>query len=110
MGIHYNGQDLDVDDEKFLLEAVFDDEIVPIMAAADNIALTDDHWLVIRFLRDQYRDKGHTPNFRNLVKELEDEQSGTDWKKTLYTLFPNQPARQAVRVAGLPKPFGKGGY
>jgi tRNA 2-thiouridine synthesizing protein E len=29
----------------------------------------------------------------------------------MYDLFPKDgPAKQAVKVAGLPKPFGKGGY
>jgi tRNA 2-thiouridine synthesizing protein E len=41
---------------------------------------------------------------------LKEEDDSKDWKTLLYTLFPNQPARQAVRVAGLPKPYGKGGY
>jgi tRNA 2-thiouridine synthesizing protein E len=45
-----------------------------------------------------------------MLKELDEDHPGHDWKKDLYALFPNQPARQAVRVAGLPKPYGKGGY
>ena len=110
MSYHYNGQDLEVDDEKFLLEPVFDDDIVPVIAEAENISLTDDHWLIVRYLRDKFREDGHTPNFRNMVKELEENHPDQDWKKHLYTLFPNQPARQAARVAGLTKPFGKGGY
>lgn len=110
MSYSYNGQELEVDDEKFLLEPVFDDDIVPVIAAAENIGLTDGHWQVVRYMRDKFREDGHTPNFRNMVKELEELHPDQDWKKHLYTLFPNQPARQAARVAGLTKPFGKGGY
>ena len=110
MGYTINGVECETDDEGFLVEAEFSDEAVQVIAAAEGIALSDAHWQVITYLRDKYRDDGHTPNFRNMVKELEDTQPGPDWKQQLYDLFPNQPARQACRVAGLTKPFGKGGY
>ncbi len=105
-----NGVEREVDDENFLIEPDFSEEAVAVIAAAEGVALTDDHWLVINYLRDKYRDDGHTPNFRNMTKELDEEHPGHDWKKTLYDLFPQQPARQAARIAGLTKPFGKGGY
>ena len=60
--------------------------------------------------RFAFNDDGQTPNFRNMVKDFEQDHPGVDWKARLYELFPNQPARQGVRVAGLTKPFGKGGY
>lgn len=82
----------------------------PVIAAAEKITLTDDHWTVINYMRDKYKEDGHTPNFRNMLSEMEDLHPGTDWKKKLYELFPNQPARQSARVAGLTKPYGKGGY
>ena len=105
-----NGVELETGEEDFLLEADFSDEVPPVIAAAEKITLTDDHWTVINFMRDKYKEDGHTPNFRNMLAELEDLHPGTDWKKRLYELFPNQPARQSARVAGLTKPYGKGGY
>ncbi len=110
MGYLIDDVDCDYDDEKFLLEPNYNDEAPKVIALEEGINLTDDHWLVIEFLRNRYRKEGQTPNFRNFVKGLEDEHPGKDWKKILYELFPLQPARQAVRVSGLPKPFGKGGY
>lgn len=110
MGYVLNGEELEVDEDGFLLEANFSEEIVPVIAEAENITLTDAHWQVINFMRRKYQEDGHTPNFRNMVADLNDEDDSIDWKKVLYELFPLQPNRQSARVAGLTKPFGKGGY
>lgn len=110
MGYLINGVEAAADDEGFLLEADFSEEAARAIAAVEGIALGDDHWLVIEYMREQYRDEGQTPNFRAMLKDFEENHPGRDWKKTLYDLFPQQPARQACRVAGLTKPFGKGGY
>ena len=65
-----NGVELEADDQGYLLEAVFDDEAVRVIAAAENIVLTDAHWEVINYLRDQYREEGATPNFRLFYQRL----------------------------------------
>jgi tRNA 2-thiouridine synthesizing protein E len=105
-----NGEEFEVDDEGFLVEPNYSDDIVTVIAAAEGLTLTDDHWTVVRFMRERYQEDGHTPNFRNMVALLDEQDDSIDWKKRLYELFPLQPNRQASKVAGLPKPFGKGGY
>jgi tRNA 2-thiouridine synthesizing protein E len=110
MGYVIEGTEQATDEEGFLLEADFSDEAVRVIAAAEGIALTEAHWAVIRYLRDEYREHGQTPNFRNLLKAItESVHPGAD-SKYLYDLFPAGPARQAAKIAGLPKPYGKGGY
>ncbi|MFA7269653.1 MAG: TusE/DsrC/DsvC family sulfur relay protein [Sterolibacterium sp.] len=105
-----NGEDKPTDADGYLLEADFSDEAVQVIAAAEGLALTDDHWKIISFLRDKYREDGHTPNFRAMLKEVsEDILPGCD-SKGLYDLFPVGPAKQGCKVAGLPQPYGKGGY
>jgi len=104
-----NGEALETDDQGFLLAADFRDAVVDAIAAAEGIALTDAHWAVVRYLRDEYRDNGHTPNFRNMLKGLGERMPGCD-SKSLYDLFPAGPAKQGAKVAGLPQPYGKGGY
>ena len=109
MSYTVNGRELETDGDGYLLEADFDDEVVQVIAAAENIALTDAHWAVVRYMRDEYREHGHTPNFRNMLKGLAEVLPGCD-SKSLYDLFPVGPAKQAAKVAGLPQPLGKGGY
>ena len=109
MGYNINGMNYEADDQGYLLEPVFDDEAVRVIAAAESIELTDAHWEVVNYLRDEYREHGHTPNFRNMLKGLADVLPGCD-SKALYDLFPVGPAKQGCKVAGLPQPLGKGGY
>ena len=109
MGYIINGVDHEVDEQGYLLEPVLDDEAVRVIAQAEGIALTDAHWEVVNYLREQYREHGHTPNFRNLLKGMAEIHPGID-SKSLYDLFPVGPAKQGPKVAGLPQPLGKGGY
>ena len=105
-----NGVEKETDADGYLLEADFSDEVVQVIAAAEGITLSDDHWKIVNFLRDKYREEGHTPNFRAMLKEVsEDVIPGCD-SKSLYDLFPIGPAKQGCKVAGLPQPYGKGGY
>ncbi len=109
MGYNINGTEVEADAQGFLLEPLFDDEAVRVIAQAENIELTDAHWEVVNYLRDQYKEEGHTPNFRNMLKGFAEIRPGVD-SKYLYDLFPIGPAKQGPKVAGLPQPLGKGGY
>jgi tRNA 2-thiouridine synthesizing protein E len=109
MGYVVDGVELETDDDGYLLEPNYSEEIVKVIAEAEGLNLSDDHWKVVSYMRDQYREHGQTPNFRNMLKDMEDVIPGAD-SKALYDLFPTGPAKQGAKVAGLPKPFGKGGY
>ena len=104
-----NGQTLETDEQGYLLEPDFSDEVVQVIAAAEGITLSPAHWEVINFQREQYREHGATPNFRNMLKGMAEIRPGVD-SKALYDLFPLGPAKQGAKVAGLPQPYGKGGY
>jgi tRNA 2-thiouridine synthesizing protein E len=109
MSYTVNGEELQTDDQGYLLEPNYSREIVELIAQAEGLTLTDDHWKVVEYLRDEYREHGHTPNFRNMLKGLAEVLPGCD-SKSLYDLFPTGPAKQGAKVAGLPQPLGKGGY
>lgn len=109
MGYVVDGNELEADEQGFLVEADFGEEVVRVIAAAEGIELTDAHWKVVAYLRDEYREHGHTPNFRNMLKGVGEVMPGCD-SKSLYDLFPVGPAKQGAKVAGLPQPLGKGGY
>ena len=74
------------------------------LAALEGIALTDDHWDVVRFLRERYRRVGPAKSGRVLVEELDRAFHDRGGSKHLYRLFPNGPVAQGSRIAGLPLP------
>ena len=109
MGYTVEGATLECDDLGYLLEPDYRDETALAIAATDGIALTDGHWEVIRYLRDEYQAHGQSPNFRNMLKGFQAIRPDAD-SKYLYDLFPVGPAKQGAKIAGLPQPYGKGGY
>ncbi len=104
-----DGVEHEADDSGYLLEPVFSEDAVRVIAAAEGIELTEAHWEVVNYLRDEYRESGATPNFRNMLKGMTELRPEID-SKYLYDLFPVGPAKQGPKVAGLPQPLGKGGY
>jgi tRNA 2-thiouridine synthesizing protein E len=62
--------------------------------------LTERHWQVIRFVRDEFKRSSESPTLRTINKK-----SGVETKE-LYELFPKGPAKKVARIAGLGKPKG----
>jgi tRNA 2-thiouridine synthesizing protein E len=93
---------VDVDAEGFLTDPMqWDEELAEQIARdAGGPALTERHWLVVRFMRDRYLQTGTAPSIRSLGKE-----SGVPIKE-LYQLFPKGPAKLAAKIGGIPKPKG----
>ena len=76
-----------------------------LLAAQEEITLTEAHWEVVRFVRDFYLEFNTSPAIRMLVKAMANkfgEEKGNS--RYLYRLFPKGPAKQATKIAGLPKP------
>ncbi|WP_020139483.1 TusE/DsrC/DsvC family sulfur relay protein [Streptomyces sp. 351MFTsu5.1] len=100
--VTYDNTDIPVDDEGFFTEpALWTEPMAEQVAKEAGIGtLTDRHWIIIRFMRDQYAVKGTGPTVRVLGKT-----SGVSVKE-LYQLFPKGPAKTAAKIAGIPKPRG----
>ncbi|MDA0305702.1 MAG: TusE/DsrC/DsvC family sulfur relay protein [Proteobacteria bacterium] len=105
--------DIDKDANGFLVnQEDWNEEMAAEIAAAEGIAdLTQRHWDVIKFLREEYFDNaGNQPNERHMAKGLSNVWGGKVASKDLYALFPMQPSKQATKISGLPETRRKGGY
>ncbi|MCL1060204.1 TusE/DsrC/DsvC family sulfur relay protein [Shewanella gelidimarina] len=104
--IEYNGQQIETDHQGYLKVAKdWSPELALLIAQDEQIVLTDAHWEVINFVRNFYLEFKTSPAIRVLVKAI-GQKLGADKgnSKYLYTLFPIGPAKQATKIAGLPKP------
>ena len=95
------GKTVEFDDQGFMNNAnQWDKAIAEALAAEIGIDLTDRHWKVIEFCRDDYQAQGDAPTMRRITQ-----QAGVPTKE-LYQLFPKGPAKKVAYVAGLKKPSG----
>lgn len=93
---------IEVDEDGFICDSTqWTEDLAKALAGSEGIpALTEEHWKVIRYLRDYYRKFSVAPPIRMLSK-----QTGFQLKY-IYQLFPTGPAKGACKLAGLPKPTG----
>jgi TusE/DsrC/DsvC family sulfur relay protein len=100
--VTYAGTAVIVNDEGFFTDpAQWREEMAPLIARQEGLTgLSERHWQVIKFTRHEYEVKGTGPTVRVLGKT-----SGVSVKE-LYQLFPHGPAKEAAKIAGIPKPRG----
>ena len=106
MAYEYNGTTIEADEEGYITDiSLWSPELAALIADDENIEMDDDHWEVVNFLRNYYEEYQIAPAVRVLTRAIKAKlgpDKGTS--RYLYRLFPNGPARQACKIAGLPKP------
>lgn len=90
----------------------WNEAVAHVIAKEEGIELTDRHWDVVKYLRDEFfNNNGNQPNTRTMVKDMQEVWTGEKVDaKTLYQLFPRDPSKQGGRISGLPESRRKGGY
>ncbi|MFV7772556.1 TusE/DsrC/DsvC family sulfur relay protein [Shewanella marisflavi] len=104
--IQYGDVQIATDPQGYLKNVTdWDESLAELIAAEEGITLTPAHWEVVHFVRDFYMEFKTSPAIRVLVKAI-GQRLGPEKgnSKYLYTLFPIGPAKQATKIAGLPKP------
>jgi len=82
-------------------------DLAEVIASSEDIQMDEERWAVVNFLRDYYEEYQIAPAVRVLIKAIK-KSMGPDVgnNKYMYELFPYGPAKQACKIAGLPKPTG----
>jgi tRNA 2-thiouridine synthesizing protein E len=108
MAYEVNGTVFEADEEGYLIDiGAWNEELAVLIAQDENIEMGSDAWEVVNFLRNYYEEYQIAPAVRVLTKAIKKRlgpEKGNS--KYLYELFPYGPAKQACKIAGLPKPTG----
>ena len=105
-----NGKSIETDEDGYLLSADdWSENVAQYLATTVGIDdMTKEHWDVVNFLKDYYAEYKIAPMIKILTRAMA-EKMAKDKKevsKYLYELFPGGPAKDACKIAGLPKPTG----
>ena len=104
--LNVNNTIIETDPLGYLLDVnQWNQDVALAIAEKENLQLTEAHWEVIHFVRDFYKEYKASPAIRMLVKAMA-QKLGEDKGNSRYLqrLFPDGPAKQATKLAGLPKP------
>ena len=92
------GIEIMLNDEGYMMDASqWTPDIAKELAQKEGIELTDKHFEVLNFIRDEFA-KGTTLTIRKVGK------SGIVDIKGFYDLFPGGPLKKASKIAGITKP------
>ena len=108
MAYEVNGQTVECDEEGYITNlSDWTKELAEVIAKNEDLEMDDDRWEVVNFLREYYDEYQIAPAVRVLIKAAK-KTMGPDKgnNKYMYELFPYGAAKQACKIAGLPKPTG----
>ncbi|MFY9973391.1 MAG: TusE/DsrC/DsvC family sulfur relay protein, partial [Chromatiaceae bacterium] len=102
MAIEVNGKTIETTDHGYLANYQdWNEDVARKLAEIEGIELTDKHWDVINYLRDEYINNAQNqPMERVVLKEMGKKWGSKPSSKDLYTLFPLAPTKQGTKVAG----------
>jgi tRNA 2-thiouridine synthesizing protein E len=112
MAYEFEGKTIETDKNGYLenLED-WSEGLAEIIAKEEGIELTEKHWDLLNYLRDEYiTNAQNQPNTRNICKAMSAKWGTKVAQKDVYDLFPKDPSKQGGRIAGLPESRRKGGY
>ncbi|WPL14228.1 Sulfurtransferase TusE [Thiorhodovibrio litoralis] len=112
MAIEVNGTSIETTDNGFLVTYTdWNEDVARKLAEIEGIELTEQHWDVINYLRDEYiNNNQNQPMERVLLKDMGKKWGSKPSSKDVYKLFPLAPTKQGTKIAGLPAVMRKGGY
>lgn len=98
-----SGNTVATDAEGYLVDpAQWSEDFSERVAQSEDIALTEEHWKTIRFMREWLDEHGVAPDARHVMKFLSGDRDAG--RTRMFELFPYGYVKQACKIAGMKKP------
>ncbi len=108
--IRVDGREILLDAEGYLCRLEdWSEAFAVTLAKQEGLALTDEHWQVVRYLRDYFRDHGVQAQVRAMIKHFTAKWGAEKGSNHyLHDIFPRGgPQKQGNRFAGLLRTKGE---
>jgi tRNA 2-thiouridine synthesizing protein E len=108
MSISTSDLSVETDAEAYLVNPDdWNEAIAEQLAASENLTLQEEHWQVLRFMRDYYEAHQVAADARFTIKFMAEEMAyGREARNHLFQLFPYGYVQQACKIAGMKRPRG----
>ena len=105
-----NGKEIQTCSEGYIVNLdEWSEDFVKALAAKEKLELTDEHWEIIRYIRDFHERNNIQPNVRAMIKHFREQwgpERGTN--RYLHDIFPGGgPQKQGNRLAGIRRTKGE---
>jgi tRNA 2-thiouridine synthesizing protein E len=97
---------LNLGDEGYLNDpADWNEDVACMLAADEEIELSEEHWRVLRYMREYFAEHGIAADARFVIKFLANDLGyGDQARARLFQLFPYGYVKQACKIAGMKRP------
>ena len=111
MALVVDGKTIETNENGYLLNlSDWTEAVAEAIAKQEGIELTQQHWDIINYLRDEHFNNNNEPMERQLLKDIGKKWGTKPTSKEVYVLFPLAPTKQGRKIAGLTQSTRKGGY
>lgn len=102
----FDGKVAPTDDQGYLVDpADWNEQVAEEFARQEGIVLSEEHWVVIRFVRAYYERHQIAADARHVIRHLAEHLGPrSTGRNDLFRLFPYGYVKQACRIAGMRKP------
>ncbi len=102
-----NSPDVERDEHGYVLDPdAWTPELADALAGEESLALREEHWIVLLFVREHYAEHRAPPDVRETAAHfaLLAGSDADDARERIFEIFPGGYKQQVFRIAGMKRP------